>query len=222
MEKIKGLAAEDVWDYENGFLWYSDLARLNKLLAQYELYKHVLDLPGDVVELGTFKGASAIKFATFRQLLETDYSRKIVCFDAFGPFPDREISMQSDIDFLKKFEEAAGTGLSKKQLDWLLREKKIDNFELVGGNIFDTLPDYLVVNPQLKISLLHLDMDVMEPTAFALEHLYERVVKGGMIVVDDYPSVGGTVKAVDIFLEKHELTISKLPYYSVPSFIIKK
>ena len=63
MGKIKGLSPEDVWDYENGFLWYSDLARLNKLLAQYELYKRILNVPGDLVELGTFKGASAIKFA---------------------------------------------------------------------------------------------------------------------------------------------------------------
>ena len=222
MEQIKVLSAENVWDYENGFFWYSDLARLNKLLAQYELYKLILELPGDLVELGTFKGASAIKFATFRQLLETDYSRKIICFDAFGPFPDREVTMQSDIDFLRTFEDAAGTGLSKQQLDRLLRDKKIDNFELVEGNVLDTLPDYLLGNPHLKISLLHLDMDVMEPTAFALEYLYDRVVKGGMIMVDDYPSVGGAVKAVDSFLEKHKLTISNLPYYSVPSFIIKK
>ena len=145
----------------------------------------------------------------------------MICFDAFGPFPDREVSMQSDVDFLKRFEEAAGTGLSEHQLNWLLREKKIENFELVEGNVLDTLPEYLIANPHLKISLLHLDMDVMEPTAFALEHLYDRVVKGGMIMIDDYPSVGGAVKAVDTFLEKHDLTISKLPYYSVPSFILK-
>ena len=39
--KNKRPLTEDVWDYENGFLWYSDLARLNKLLAQYELYKRI-------------------------------------------------------------------------------------------------------------------------------------------------------------------------------------
>ena len=136
----------------------------------------------------------------------------------------------------KKLEENQKEELQLKFLDFLtynyvkrfrnmneayFTEKKIENIELVEGNVLDTLPEYLIANPHLKISLLHLDMDVMEPTAFALEHLYDRVVKGGMIMIDDYPSVGGAVKAVDTFLEKHDLTISKLPYYSVPSFILK-
>ena len=46
-------------------------------------------------------------------------------------------------------------------------------------------------------------MDVLDPTPFALEYLYDRVIKGGMIMVDDYISEGGAVKAVDTFLEKH-------------------
>ena len=55
--------------------------------------------------------------------------------------------MRWDIDFLEKFGETLNTGLSQKQLDRLLREKKIDNLEVVGGNVLDTLLDYLLANP---------------------------------------------------------------------------
>ena len=69
---------------------------------------------------------------------------------------------------------------------------------------------------------MHLDMDVMEPTNFALEHLYERVVPGGLIVFDDYNVAAGETISVDKFLKKHKLKVEKLPFYSVPSFIRKE
>ena len=78
---------ENAFDYENGFALTADPYRLGNILAHYELYKKILHIPGDVVELGVFKGNSLIQFATFRHLLENDKSRKIVGFDAFGYFP---------------------------------------------------------------------------------------------------------------------------------------
>lgn len=42
--------------YENGFYLTSKPYRLGNILAHYELYKKILHLPGDVVELGVFKG----------------------------------------------------------------------------------------------------------------------------------------------------------------------
>jgi hypothetical protein len=64
-------------------------------------------------------------------------------------------------------------------------------------------------------------MDVKEPTDFALEILYERVVPGGLIVFDDYNAVAGETISVDDFSRKHKLKIEKLPFYNVPSFIRK-
>ena len=37
-----------------------------------------------------------------------------------------------------------------------------------------------------RISLLVLDMDLYQPTKIALEHLYEMVTPGGIIVLDEY------------------------------------
>jgi hypothetical protein len=59
-EQIRGLSGKNVWDYENGFYWFSSPARLNKLLAHYDLYKSIVGLPGDIFELGVYKAASLV------------------------------------------------------------------------------------------------------------------------------------------------------------------
>ena len=221
IDKLRGLARDSVWDYENGYYWFSDQTRINKLLAHYDLYQRIVDLPGDVFEFGVFKGLSLIRFAQFRALLETEQSRRIVGFDAFGKFPSEGLERAADRSFVTRFEEAAGDGLSRDELAGLLSAKGFGNVELVAGNVFDTLPRYLASRPELRLSLLHLDMDVAEPTRFVLEQLYDRVVRGGLIVIDDYTAVAGATEVIDAFLRDKPLQLQKLPHYRVPAYIVR-
>lgn len=218
---IRGLNRQNVWDYENGFYWFSQKSRLNKMLAHYELYKQITGLPGHIIEMGVYKAASLVRFATFRDALENDFSRKIIGFDAFGAFPTNKLEVGADLDFIERFEEEGGHGLSEDEVSGILSSKGFGNCHLVKGNVFDTLPDYLDKHPETRIALLHLDMDVKEPTEFALGILYERVVPGGLIVLDDYNAVAGETIAVDAFIKEHNLRIEKLPFYNVPAFIRK-
>ena len=218
---IRGLNKKSVWDYENGYYWFSSKTRLNKMLGHYELYKSIINLPGHIFELGVYKSASLVRLATFRNALENDYSRKLVGFDAFGEFPTEGLNVKDDFDFIKRFQDTGGPGLNEDDVRAILNSKGFENFELVKGNIFNTLPAYLKQNPETKISFLHLDMDVKEPTDFALEELYDRVVPDGLIVFDDYNAVAGETISVDNFLKTHKLKIQKLPFYNVPSFIRK-
>lgn len=78
---------EDAYEYENGFMLTSAICRMGNILSHYELYKKILNVPGEIVELGVFKGSSFIQFGTFRELLENENARKIIGFDAFGKFP---------------------------------------------------------------------------------------------------------------------------------------
>lgn len=220
-DSIRDLNRSCVWDYENGFYWFSPKTRLNKMLAHYELYKTIVNIPGCIFEFGVYKGASLVRFATFRDALENDYSRKIIGFDAFGVFPTNKLKVKDDLNFIKKFEDAGGHGLSEDEVSDVLSSKGFENFSLVKGNIFDTLPKYLLDNPETRIALLHLDMDVQEPTNFALELLYNRVVPGGIIVFDDYNAVSGETISVDEFVVKHKLKLEKLPFYNVPTYVRK-
>ena len=40
--------------------------------------------------------------------------------------------------------------------------------------------------PGFRISLLHMDLDVEEPTLKALEALWPKVCKGGVVIFDEY------------------------------------
>lgn len=221
IKEIRGLSPEKVWDYENGFSWFSHKSRLGKMLAQYELYKSIVELPGHIFELGVYKANSLVRFATYRDMLESSFARKIIGFDAFGDFPLEKLETSEDLDFVKNFEAAGGAGLSAVEVENILSNKGFDNFELIMGNVFDTVPKYLDLNPHTRIALLHLDMDVKEPTDFAIEQLYDRIVPGGLIVFDDYNAVVGATVSGDDLARRLGLRLEKLPFYHVPSFIRK-
>ncbi len=84
------------------------------------------------------------------------------------------------------------------------------------------MPKYFKDNPCTKISFLHLDMDVYEPTLFALEQCWDRIVNGGIVMIDDYNAVFGATKAVDEFLPKiGNPIIQKSSIAHIPCYIVK-
>ncbi|MDR1216615.1 MAG: TylF/MycF family methyltransferase [Treponema sp.] len=223
-QKIFGFDFGNPYEYENGFYLTSAPPRIAKSIAHYELYKKIVNLPGEVVECGVFKGMSLIRFATYREIMESQFSRKIIGFDAFGKFPDN-VSMAVDKDFIKNFETDAGDGISKEDLEDILKYKNFQNIFLIKGLIPDTFSEYFGKKSATQIALLHIDVDVYEATKACLDHLYDRVVKGGIIVFDDYGEVDGATKAINEFISslgKDGSIIQKSPYNYVPTFMIKE
>lgn len=212
----------EAWDAENSFFQNSHISRISKLIYQYEIYKMIINLPGDVLEFGVFKGSSLIKFLTFREILENNFSRKFYAFDAFGKFPKTN-TKKFDKIFINKFENEAGVGLKIEKLNNILVKKSFKNFNLIKGDIQKTSNNFLKKNKNLKIALLHLDMDTYMITKKVLERYYSYVSKNGIILIDDYGATIGVTKAVDEFIKKKKnISLKKLNYYKQPSYIIKK
>jgi hypothetical protein len=218
-KKSLGFNVAQKYDYENGFYLTSKINRIGKIVAHYELYKSIVNLPGHIVECGVYKGASLIRFTSFREILENAYSRKVIGFDIFGKFPQND---ERDQGFIEKFEKAGGNGISIDELEAVFAYKSFNNYELVKGNISETVPNYLKDNPELKIALLHIDVDVYQPSMVVLEHFYDRVVRGGLIVFDDFGTVAGETKAIDEFFKKQDVIIEKLSVSPTPAYIRKK
>src|SRR5690606_15438850 len=121
----------DIYEAENTYFLKAPHHRIGKFLAHYELYKKILTLPGDVVELGVSKGASLMRFLAFRETLENQHSRKVVGFDAFGKFPVAEGENQADQQFIEQFEGAGGLGISREDLERAIQAKATGNVELI-------------------------------------------------------------------------------------------
>jgi len=209
------------FEYENDFVLSCDSSRIGKLIAQYELYKMASEVPGAIVECGVFKGNSLCKFAMFRELFGSKSAKKIIGFDVFGKFP--QTKFEDDKKSRKKFIVEAGLeGISKKQLLDVLKHKNANTFvELVKGDITKTVPNYVRAHPELRISLLNIDVDIYEPAVIILKHLYPRVVPGGIILLDDYGVFAGETKAVEEYFDSQKIQIKKFSYSMTPSYIIK-
>lgn len=215
-----GFDAERAFEYENGFYLTSSLSRIGKLLGQYEVYKRITALPGEVVECGVYKGASLLRLLSFRELLEAPDSRRVIAFDAFGRFP--RTGDQNENAWVDGFEREGGDGIPASELTRVLTRKSFRNTELVPGDINETVPAYAAAHGELRIALLHIDVDCYEPTVTILQHLFERVVPGGLVVFDDYGRVAGATRAVDEFLRGHPHPLEKLSICHIPAFLVKR
>jgi hypothetical protein len=219
MNKLYDL--EKRFEYENGFYATADPSRFSKFISHLEFFKRTSEVRGEIVEFGIFKGNSFFRWIKFRDLLEQTNSRKIIGFDVFGDFPEANF----EEDKLKRDafveETKGGKSISFEEITELLKKQNLQkNVEIIKGDILQTLDKYLEDNPHLKISLLHIDVDLYEPSKVILEKLYSKVTKGGIIVLDDYGAFAGTNKAVDDFF-KEKVEIKKLPYSHAISYIVK-
>ena len=75
--------------------------------------------------------------------------------------------------------------------------------QFVKGKVEDTIP----ASAPEHIALLRLDTDWFESTYHELIHLYPRLSPGGILIIDDYGYWQGARKAVDRYIEEHQLKL---------------
>jgi hypothetical protein len=219
MDKLYDLTKK--FDYENGFYATADSSRFSKFITHLEFFKQTSTVRGEILEFGIFKGNLFFRWIKFRDLLEQTSSRKVIGFDIFGDFPEAQFEgdKQRRDDFVE--ETNGGKSISLEEMQELLDKQSLSkNVELIKGDILVTLKNYLEKNPHLKISLLHIDVDLYEPVKEILEQLYDRVSTGGIIILDDYGTFAGTNKAVDDFFN-NKAEVKKLPFSNTISYIVK-
>ena len=190
----------------------------------------VKDIPGDIIECGVFKGESIIRFAHFRQILGSNESSKIIAFDNFNSiYPD--IKYEEDNEARQFWIDTAGTNsINVNQLSKVFDNHKFTNYKFIEGDILDTVPDFVKKNGGLRISLLNIDCDFVEPTYTSLKYFWPLMSKGGIILLDNYNGTSidghsyyGDTKGVDDFLNElqDKPKIYKFPWVCRPCYIIK-
>lgn len=194
------------FEYENKFYHTSNKERLYKVLTQHDIFKQTLNVPGEIVECGVFKGASLIRLATFRDYHGLD--KKVVGFDTFSKYP--EAKSAEDKAFRSKFVEESGiNSIDTKELYKILDKKGIKNVSLIKGDICETIPRYVDDDPDLRISLINMDVDLYEPTMTALEWLWPKLCACGILILDDYDKFPGETNAVNDYFEDKRISIKK-------------
>ena len=156
--------------------------------------------------------------------------KKIIGFDTFNGFDDSFINEEKDAATNNNINDTMfknnNYDLLKKSIDiYDIRRPlgHISKIELVKGDACKTIPKYVEEHPELVISLLYIDFDLYEPTKTALEYLYGRVVKGGIVVLDEfsynkYP--GETLAVIEVIGLNHNF--KKIPGVPFKSYFIKE
>lgn len=189
----------------------------SSLIAALEV---ALAQPGDVVECGVFRGASLRRIAA--TVKERAPGRTVFGLDSFEGFPDDGITDADTQAFrgrkrlLGKFKDADD---APARLDGFARAFDID-LVLKKGYFEHTLPDLA----GRKLSFLHIDCDTYAGHVEVLGALFDQVVSGGMIALDDYrdPAWPGATQAVDEFLADRPERVELSEVREDPAWIIRK
>lgn len=209
------------FNYENNFYITAPVNRFSKFITHLDLFRRISALRGEIIECGVFKGNSLMRWIKFRSLLENSYSRKIYGFDTFGTFPDA--SIEDDIGKRQAFiNEAGSESVKKHQFENYLKNLNLtENVFLIEGDVNKTVPDFIRKNKEIRIALLHIDVDLYQPTKTCIENFFPHVVKGGIIVLDDYGAFPGANKAIEEFIDSKNFRVEQLRYSHSISFITK-
>jgi hypothetical protein len=162
-------------------------------------------IAGDMVECGVWKGGSVMAMAlTLLQLGERD--RSLYLFDTFSGMTapsDVDVDYQGQqaqviLDAVRC--EASLQEVEKAVLSTGYDRKKI---HFVPGRVEETIPDHAPAS----IALLRLDTDWYESTQHELHHLFPRLARGGVIIIDDYGHWRGARQAVDEYIAQNQIPL---------------
>jgi O-methyltransferase len=179
-----------------------------KVFALIEATRYVLDtgVPGAIVECGVWRGGSmqAVALALLRRGVS---DRDLHLYDTF-----EGMSEPTEEDRAPNGTPAAELLATRPKTARLWAVADLDDVRAgmaeTGypaerihyhvGRVEDTIP----AEAPEQIAVLRLDTDWYESTRHELEHLFDRVPSGGVVIVDDYGTWKGARRAVDEFLER--------------------
>lgn len=161
---------------------------------------NVKHLSGDFVECGVNRGGlsrAIINYVNFSSL-----NKKFFLFDTFNGLDDKYISDEEKKKGMK-------SGGYEECFESVKSTFKNFNVELIRGAVPETLTATKIEN----ICYLSIDMNCVEPEISAARFFWDKIVTGGIILLDDYGWYGHEEqkKAFDIFARERGRKVLALP-----------
>ena len=166
---------------------------------------HASKLEGDFVDCGVHTGIFAravVNYIDFQL-----YNKKYFLLDTFNGL-DEKYSNE------KELKRNSSMGYDKEDSE-LLYKKVTDTFKDFNVKIIKgAVPESLKYVDSNKICYLSIDMNCIEPEIAALEFFWDKMVSGGIIILDDYGYANSTndqKAAHDSFALSKNVEILTLP-----------
>lgn len=191
-------------------VYASQIAYSSKKVLQfsYDMAVKYKDVPGVYVECGVAAGAQIIAMAAGAP------NKTIYAFDSFEgiPLPSNRDDQMPGIKFLSEAEQKglpnpgeqvlqSSGATSVSEIDFMNHVKasgvNYDGLIYIKGWFEETLPKI----EKLDIAILRLDGDLYNSTYVCLKYLYPKVIKGGLVIIDDWALPGCRQAVQDYFQE---------------------
>ena len=211
-------------DVEDSLFWQQlevcypfTLLSTEKMYDLYQATHYIANrkVPGAIVECGVFLGG-AVMLAAGTLAHQNVIDKDIYLYDTFAGFigsaSEHDVNnkgQQIGHQKLQNFLEATCDNL--KAIDY-----PTERYYVIEGDVRETLK----AHAPSEIALLRLDTDTYATTLCELEQLYPKLVKGGVLIIDDYGYSQGVRKAVDDYFASPDSTLFfQRPNYSARSAI---
>ena len=195
------------------------------------IYNEVRDLnargvKGDIVECGVWAGGASLTMLYAQLSNGSSVSREFWMFDTYDglPRPDSTNDGEKEKEMWDSIASGKMMGNRKKSVGskWNYAPLALvqavlstsgypsPKLHFIQGKVEETVPRLATSNSlPTTIALLRLDTDWYDSTRAEIEMLYDRLAPGGLLVVDDYCTWGGSTKAINEFYGGKE-ELSKL------------
>ncbi len=219
-------APQEFFDAYNDFIMSGDLKTFAKLASKLRFAELTKNLPGDIVELGVFKGSGLFGWLKANAITSVN-NKTAYGFDIFDEnelvktLSGRQASMMASLFKDRGFTH--GESSYYNFLQSLIANCGFNNFELIKGDVRSSLEAFLNEKPGFRASIINFDLDVDEPTYASLELLWPRLVKGGIAIFDEYAiAEWDESNAVDRFFANLNIKLQTTGYPAPTAYVIKQ
>ncbi len=189
------------------------LASELNLWSIYQSLKYIDNekIEGDIVECGVYNGNTLAFIGEIND--ELNLNKRIWGYDTFNGFVENSFS-DKDLDFktgnkVKHVSSDIYYSLNEVKKNIIQNNNKnFQKYILIEGDILETLN--IKDNVPNKISFLRLDTDIYKTTKKQLEVLYDKLVPGGVLHIDDYGICPGVKTAVDDFFYNKSIWLHRV------------
>jgi hypothetical protein len=180
-------------------LYYDRLFTIYQIISRLGLFNRK-GQPMNLAEVGVYKGGTSFFMASLAEQLNLPLH--LYCFDTFEGHAAEDINKSVEIAHVPGTFNDTSFEAVKSYLS------QFKNVDIYKGRFQDTSP----VLDDAPMHFVHLDMDIYEPTIFALRFFSERLVAGGVMLLDDYgfETCPGIEKAVK------EFSSENADYFGIP------
>ena len=195
---LKKLMQSDNVDAFNNPYLFARTGILSKFLVMDDLYRKILNVPGNIIEVGSWFGQSSVIFENLRAIHENfNITRRIISLDTFSGYIEN-----SGLDITEDEINKYNTGHDwLEQLKIIQKSHKVINnsstdFINKKGDIRETLPEILK-ELQEPVSMVYYDIATYDTLESTFNAILPYVGKGSIFIFDDF---GPQYKGVSNFL----------------------